>query len=416
MSSIRWSALFLSLAAPLACAPHYDVADATGGAAGSGGDGVGGSSTTGGSGGGDTGGSSGTNGSGGKSATGGSGGSGEVGGSSAGGTDATGGTGGPSVGGAAGFGGAMMPPLETPPCGEPAEFEYGSLATPEVVWERISHFLFDELRDAPSELPEETTPEWAVEILGEALDRSRLSSISGEAALIPFMQKFLDAEPAAAVGDPPYEYWARVISGSGSRMGDLFDGDEESNPPFGLFGTVAAQYDSISGRGRFLSERLECVTIELPPLEDHPSSLVVEPNQTRRQALSLAISSPVCAGCHAVMDPLGFPLEVLTPGSLEYRTTENGIPIDTSGVTNTGIAFSDLESLGEQLSVSCEVARCLAQQLFEEAVPGGDPSVGPTVQLNNAVYRFAAPDSPAAERFQFQALLEAIVSSPAFLE
>ena len=30
MSSIRWSALFLSLAAPLACAPHYDVGDADG--------------------------------------------------------------------------------------------------------------------------------------------------------------------------------------------------------------------------------------------------------------------------------------------------------------------------------------------------------------------------------------------------
>jgi hypothetical protein len=418
MSSIRWSALFLSLAAPFACAPHYDVGDGDGGAAaGSGGDA--GSSMTGGSGGsgnassGGTGGSSGTNGSGGKSATGGSGGSGEVGGSSAGGTDATGGTGGSLV---AGTGGGMMMPPPGLPCGEPAEFEYASLATPEVVWERISQFLFGELRDPPSELPAATTPEWAVQILRQVLALSRFSSSSSDTALVPFMQRFLDAEPEGAISDPPHEYWARVITASAeTRLSILFEGDEESNPPFGLFGTVAAEHDSITHRGRFLSERLYCTTVEGPPPNDHPLSLMVEPNQTRRDALFSAINEPVCAGCHFAMDPLGFPLEVLTPDTLEYRTTENGVPIDTSGNLH-GFEFADIQALGEHLSESCEVARCLAQQLFDEAVPGGDPSVGPTVQLNNAVYRFAAPDSPEDERFRFQTLLEAIVSSPAFLE
>jgi hypothetical protein len=421
MRSIRWSALFLSLAAPLACAPHYDVGDSDGSAAsGSGDDGSGGRSMTGGSGGsgndssggGDTGGSSGTNGSGGKGATGGSGGSGETGGSDTGGPDATGGTGGSPVAGAGG--GPVMPPPEVAPCGEPAEFEYATLATPEIVWERISQFLFGEVRDAPEELPEETTPEWAVEMLRAALDRSRISSDSEQTVLIPFMRKFLDVPAAGAGSDPPDAYWARMIGAPDSRLSVLFAGDQESNPPFGLFGTVAAQYESISHRGAFLASRLFCRQPDPGPFESEP--VVVGPDQTRREALSAELHDPVCAGCHSVIDPPAFPLEVLTPGTLEYRSTENGKPIDTSGGFENGLVFPDIVSMGEQLSVSCDVARCLAQQLFDEAVPGGDPSVGPTVQLNNAVYRFAAPDSPEEERFQFQALLEAIVSSPAFLE
>jgi hypothetical protein len=417
MSSIRWSALFLSLAAPLACAPHYDVGDAEGSAAaGSGGDGIGGSSMTGGTGGSgsDSGGSSGTNGSGGKNTTGGSGGSGEVGGSNAGGTDATGGTAGSPVAGAAGVGGAMMP-TPTPPCGGPAEFEYESLATPEVVWERISRFLFGDLRNPPSELPEETTPAWAVEILREALALSRFSSMTSDTALLPFVRKFFDAKPAGAIDDQPYAHWAWVITGPGNRLGALFEGDQESNPPFGIFGTVADQFEGLSARGAFLSSRLVCAAVDPSP-EGTGQPVVVGPNQTRRQALAEAILSPACAGCHALTDPWAFPLEVLAPGTLEYRTTENGLPIDTSGVTNSGIVYSDLTSLGEQLSVSCEVASCLTDQLFLEAVPGDDLGVGSYAQRHNALYRFAAPYSPEAEQFQFQVLLEAIVSSPAFLE
>lgn len=415
MRSIRWSALFLSLAAPLACAPHYDVGD-SGGNAGDAGDGVGGSSTTGGTGGsGETGGSSGTNGSGGKSATGGSGGSGEVGGSSAGGSDTSGGTGGSAVAGSAGSGMAGGPP--DPACGEAITPSYPpSLASPEEVWERISRFLFDEVREPPSDLPMVTTPEWAVEILREALDRSRMTSASGQAALIPFMQKFLDAEPAGAVGDPPYERWARQIGAEGSSLGVLFAGDEESSPPFGLFGTVAERYDGLTERGTFLVRRLFCVDVAEPPVEIPP--VVPGPNETRRQALAAELQNPSCAGCHAVLDPMAYPLEVLTPETLEYRTTENGVPIDTSGSFNGGwesFEFSDLSSLGEQLSVSCEVARCLTVQLWAEAMPdSGVTSTSPEIQ--NALYAFAAPDSPAAERFKFQAVLEAIVSSPAFLE
>jgi hypothetical protein len=417
MSSIRWSALVLALAAPFACAPHYDVGDADGASAegGTGADGSGGTSTSGGTGG-DTGATGGSGGTGGKSTTGGTGGTGE------GGSNPTGGTGGTGVSGgtagssaaAAGSGGTLLLPV--PPCGAPAEFEYASLPDPEDAWGRVSRLLYDEVREPPSELPDETTIDWIVDILRQSLDQSRQTSAAGRAALTPFMRRFLEQNDASAAGDTPADFWARRVTGEGSRLGVFFEGDETSNPPFGLFGTVAAAYDGLSRRGTFLNAKLFCQEVSLPPFEIEP--VTVSPNQTRREALMAATADPVCAGCHAVLDPMAYAMEVLTPGTLAYRTTENGLPIDTSGFfsgNRESFEFSDLESLGAQLSVSCEVARCFAIQIFNHVAPQDDAAYT-EVGLDRALYLFAAPDSPASERFRFQSLLEAIVTTPSFLD
>ncbi len=430
MSSLRWSALFLSLASPFACAPHYDVGDADPNtAAGNGG--VGGRSTTGGNGGsgdqssGGTGGSSGTNGSGGASATGGSGGSGEAGGSDAGGSDPSGGTGGSvagaggasiGTGGFAGGGTGGMP--VSPECGAPMEPEYRNLVAPAEMWSRISFFLYDELRDPPGDLPEETTPESTLELFRLALAQSRMTSASGRAALTPFMRRFLGQEqPSGAVGDTPADYWARTFTMEGVFLSYLFVGDKDSNPPFGLFGTIAELKDGLSARGNFISSKFFCR--EVPSFPDEEGPVIVGPNQTRRDALNAAINEPQCFGCHSVTDPLGFPLEALTPDTLEYRTTENGLPIDTSGVYQADFSefrFADMDELSAQISTSCEVARCLATQLFNEAAPYQDAPAYTPAELDRAVYLFGGDALPQMDRFQIQVLLEAIVTSPTFLE
>ena len=48
---------------------------------------------------------------------------------------------------------------------------------------------------------------------------------------------------------------------------------------------------------------------------------------TKRQRLEMHRSEPACAGCHALMDPLGFPLENFDAIG-KYRTTDNGLPVD----------------------------------------------------------------------------------------
>lgn len=424
MRSIRWSALCFSLLAPLACAPHYDVGDSdsgVGGSSASGGDGSGGTDVSGGTGGdgsggsdvsGGTGGSAATGGkgtsggSGGSVATGGSGGSGEVGGS--------GGVGGSAPGGAGGFSGSGGDQPMTPSCGRPVELEYESVVAPAQAWERVSFFLFGEVRDPPSDLPDETTPESVLEMLHEALGQSRITSAVGRAALTPFMREFLgDANIGA--GDTPADRYARLLSMEDARFGVLFEGDAESTPPFGLFGTVAAAYDGISQRGNALSDMLFCGRIGPPPEQLEFQPVVAGPGQTRREALQAQLNEPVCLGCHSVTDPLGFPLEVLTPDTLEYRTTENGVPIDTSGNYAGGVLeFADIESLGAAASVSCDVARCFTEKLLTHASFAGFVLYTED-ELARALYAYAAPDSPEEERFRVEALLEAIVTSPGFL-
>jgi hypothetical protein len=62
-------------------------------------------------------------------------------------------------------------------------------------------------------------------------------------------------------------------------------------------------------------------------------------NLTMRERMEQHRENPVCASCHARMDPLGFALENFDAVG-KWRTTDGaGAPIDTSGVTPDGTEF-----------------------------------------------------------------------------
>jgi hypothetical protein len=75
-----------------------------------------------------------------------------------------------------------------------------------------------------------------------------------------------------------------------------------------------------------------------------------------------------------------------------------------------------MASLGTELSTSCEVARCLASQLFDEAALLAGTPARTSAELERALYLFAGDDLPLTDRFRLRSLLEAIVMSPTFLE
>ena len=60
--------------------------------------------------------------------------------------------------------------------------------------------------------------------------------------------------------------------------------------------------------------------------------------QSVRQRMEQHRANPVCAGCHARMDPLGFSLENFD-GIGRWRTMESNAPIDPSGVLPDGTKF-----------------------------------------------------------------------------
>jgi hypothetical protein len=121
-------------------------------------------------------------------------------------------------------------------------------------------------------------------------------------------------------------------------------------------------------RGKFIRESLMCREVPPPPpgvntgAVDQPTNVPM----TRRQKLEAHRADDTCAGCHALMDPLGYPLEVFDAIG-KFRTTDNGLTIDTtSSFANEPVA--DARELADAASGSAEVARCLVQSYYTYAV------------------------------------------------
>jgi hypothetical protein len=74
---------------------------------------------------------------------------------------------------------------------------------------------------------------------------------------------------------------------------------------------------------------------DVPPLPDRGEG--GQP-ATVRALMEQHRANPVCAGCHAPMDPLGFALENFDAIG-RWRTTDARAPIDASGVMPTGAEF-----------------------------------------------------------------------------
>ncbi len=67
-----------------------------------------------------------------------------------------------------------------------------------------------------------------------------------------------------------------------------------------------------------------------------------------RQRMEQHRANPACAGCHKVMDPLGFALEKFD-GIGHWRTIDSNTPIDSSGVLPDGTPFDGLPGLKKVL-------------------------------------------------------------------
>ena len=111
-----------------------------------------------------------------------------------------------------------------------------------------------------------------------------------------------------------------------------------------------------------------CGTISPPPPGVN-TSVVDQPTDvptTKRQRLEAHRTSDGCKACHALMDPLGLPLETYDAIG-KYRTTENGLTIDPSG-TFDGVDVADSHALGVAASKSVAVAQCLVRKYYGYAM------------------------------------------------
>jgi len=403
-----------------ACGGQYDVGEQpsaeSGGVGGSGGTGTGGSGESG------SGGSFITGATGGASTSGGTGGAdvGNGGASAAapgsggnpmmtGGTSTSGG-----VGGSSAVGGAGMMPAENFVCGVP-EFDLEDVEPADefTIRDRLTRFFFDEGADASSPALEGDLSERATELVRAWLADARDTG-TVPAGLAAFMRDFMldridGAEDELELG----ESWGGVLAGEAATLASLMTSDVNPRKTYGIFSDAAQLWPGPSARGAWIADKLFCMPIEPGPEGMMPTP-EPPPGQTRREALTVGVSQPVCLGCHSIIDPLGFSMEILAPETGEVRSTDNGLPIDASGVftseTGSNYMFTDIGMLSMLLSTSCDVARCFVTQLFDRAVAVSAIESYAQSDVDWVLYQFARDDS-----FTLEDALVSLVQTPAFL-
>jgi hypothetical protein len=120
-------------------------------------------------------------------------------------------------------------------------------------------------------------------------------------------------------------------------------------------------------RGKFVRERLLCQPLPPPPNNVNIQPPDVDPKATTRQKFAQHSSDPYCAGCHKLMDPVGFGFESYD-GIGQFRTTDHGLPVDATGeLTQTRDSdgkFDGAIELAARLGDSAEVRECVATQWF----------------------------------------------------
>ncbi len=164
-----------------------------------------------------------------------------------------------------------------------------------------------------------------------------------------------------STGLTPDTFEERELPPDGTRIGIL--------GKVGFLSQFANQkFGSPTLRGKFMRQSLMCTQVPPPPEDAIPQLPEASPDtpMTRRQQLDRHREDPACAGCHALMDPLGLPFESFDAIG-RYREMELGLPIDASGEFD-GNAVADSTELGAVLESSDLVADCLVRKFYSYAV------------------------------------------------
>ncbi len=180
-------------------------------------------------------------------------------------------------------------------------------------------------------------------------------------------------------------YGIKTIYGSHFRRVALTD-----DRRFGLLGqasilTVSSYEDrtSVVLRGKWILENL----LGSPPPPPPPGANVLKESEVRggkpvslRERMEEHRANPVCAACHAPMDPLGFALEHFDAVG-RWRETDNGAAINST-VDWSGVTIDSLKGFrAVLLSRSDEFNRTVTEKLMTYALGRGvDLSDAPTVR------------------------------------
>ena len=166
-------------------------------------------------------------------------------------------------------------------------------------------------------------------------------------------------------GGPAGESWERVDLAAGQRAGVL---------TMGSVLAVHAKPNQTSPvlRGKLIREQFLCQMLPPPPDDVDVTPPDLDPNLTTRERYSAHSDQEACAGCHSLMDPIGFGFEHFDALGL-WRDTEgpNALAIDATGTVNQWDQpsgdFDGVADLAGKLVDSAMVQHCVVTQWFRFA-------------------------------------------------
>jgi hypothetical protein len=175
-----------------------------------------------------------------------------------------------------------------------------------------------------------------------------------------------------------------------------------------LMATSHADRTAPSLRGKWVLENL----LGTPPPPPPPDVPALEPEpgaapRTMRERLQTHRATPACAGCHALIDPLGFALENFDAVG-GWRDRESGVEVDASGRLADG---TPIEGAAELRAALVADPHLFAGTFVEKLM---------TYALGRGLQHFDMPAVRAIVRgaqandYRFESIVLGIVESPAF--
>lgn len=169
-------------------------------------------------------------------------------------------------------------------------------------------------------------------------------------------------------------------------------------------------------RGVAIMRRIACLNTPDPgALGIVVSFPAADPTKTTRSRFEAHAQDPGCANCHGPIDNFGFAFESFD-GMGKARSSENGLPIDTSVTVSVGSDFdgsyADSTELSAALAQSDAVRACLARQIFRSTAARSDASVKDAEDAFVETWK----QLPADEQGRLADVLVAFVKSPIFVQ
>lgn len=278
---------------------------------------------------------------------------------------------------------------------------------------RSFHRQWLDLRELETESKDQVlypafTPELKKAMVEETLRFSAHAVLQGGDAITTLLtskKSFVNASLAKLYGvaAPAGEGFALVDLPAGQRSGLLTQASVMSV-------LASAEEASPILRGKFVSEKLLCLSVPPPPPGVAIAPPKPDPKLTKKERFEVHRADPSCAGCHQMMDPAGFGFEHYDAVGA-WRTVDGAFPVDSvgviSGTSDANGEFDGAVALGERLAASQQVRRCIATQWFRAAL-GRSERDEDAASLDDVYQSFTRAG------FDVRGLIVAITTSDAF--